>query len=380
MTRAARSITIGFDHRSYAVDRNVVAPVPQVRFRRARRLPLDRMVPRLPAWVEFTYVPLAVGKVDLVHTWNRISIGHRPWGVSFESVLPRYFLPENHVLVRRGMRALASSRCRFIVAISHWAYRLFLRQCRQYEVDLREKLQVVYPHQPPVTRAKTFEPPGEDEAIRLMFVGSQFFRKGGSAIIEAMARVGDELNVRCTIVGRLERGEIGARDLTDAEFLSLERRLHENDRIRWHPYVEGERLQEMVLNSHVGMLPTFNDTFGYGVIEFMAAGVPVAASGISALPEILDGSVGWLWEVPTAPDGYWEGWNLSDQRKRRDCYLDTHARLVDCVVSVLREIRANPAMLAERSSRATARVEELFDPSRRGQQMREIYDRALDGF
>ena len=38
--------------------------------------------------------------------------------------------------------------------------------------------------------------------------------------------------------------------------------------------------------SHIGLLPTYNDSYGYSVIEFFSYGCPVITTNILALPEI----------------------------------------------------------------------------------------------
>ena len=59
----------------------------------------------------------------------------------------------------------------------------------------------------------------------------------------------------------------------------------------------------MMVKSHIGLLPTFADSYGYSVLEFQAAGCPVITTNVRALPEINDNLKGWLIEVPKNASG-----------------------------------------------------------------------------
>lgn len=51
-------------------------------------------------------------------------------------------------------------------------------------------------------------------------------------------------------------------------------------------------------NSHVGLLQTWSDTYGYSVLEFQACACSVITTDLRALPEINNNEVGWLIELP----------------------------------------------------------------------------------
>ncbi|MFW2788163.1 glycosyltransferase, partial [Acinetobacter baumannii] len=48
---------------------------------------------------------------------------------------------------------------------------------------------------------------------------------------------------------------------------------------------------------HIGLLPTWADTFGYSVLEFQACGCPVISTDVRALSEINNNDIGWLINV-----------------------------------------------------------------------------------
>lgn len=59
----------------------------------------------------------------------------------------------------------------------------------------------------------------------------------------------------------------------------------------------------LLQKSHVGLLPSWSDTYGYSVLEMQAAGVPVITTNIRALPEINSEEVGWMINLPLSNTG-----------------------------------------------------------------------------
>ncbi len=53
-------------------------------------------------------------------------------------------------------------------------------------------------------------------------------------------------------------------------------------------YVEDQMLAELYKNASLFVFPSLNEGFGFPPLEAMQYGVPVAASGVSSLPEVLD--------------------------------------------------------------------------------------------
>ncbi|WP_241627814.1 glycosyltransferase, partial [Rosenbergiella epipactidis] len=50
--------------------------------------------------------------------------------------------------------------------------------------------------------------------------------------------------------------------------------------------------------SHIGLLPTWADTYGYSLLEFMAAGCPVISTNVRALTEINSSDRGYIINLP----------------------------------------------------------------------------------
>ena len=118
-------------------------------------------------------------------------------------------------------------------------------------------------------------PAAREKAI--LFVGRSFVPKGGPALVQAFRRVRlTHPDARLWIVS-----ETAPPDLPDgAEHLGL---------------VGPDRLAALYARASVFALPTLREAFGLAFVEAMAFGLPVVASRIEAIPEIVsDGETGVL--------------------------------------------------------------------------------------
>jgi glycosyltransferase involved in cell wall biosynthesis len=372
-------ITVGFDQRNYGAARNCYAPMPEVNHKRSLRLPLEHVFGQKD-WSTGIFLAPSTGRVDLLHTWNRVAFTAAGlWGVSFESVLPR-MAPGR--VAQWCLRRLENSRCRFIIGISDYAVQTLLGTLSETTASvLTPKLHRLYPPQ----EVHTSEPVRLDanEALHLGFVGGDFFLKGGLAALDAIDRFGESMNARATIIGRIEEADWGSMFVPPHELEVTRRRLRDNPRVEWIPTATRDEVDRMMSRCHVGLLPTVSDTFGYSSLEFMSHGVPVICSNVKALPEIVDGAVGWPAELELTDRGWWVGepdWG-SDANRRLDARYRQFDTAMDALSShigqVLEDVRADPSIIEVKSNRALGRVDERFSPPARAQHLLRIYRHAL---
>src|SRR6266853_119349 len=119
---------------------------------------------------------------DLIHSYNAVPILTRcPFILTFEDYAPR--MPEDRpipwieqYLVRRLLRP----QCLAILAMSEYAVRQLKYQHRErHALDrLLAKCEVLYPSVRPIRSA----PKSAGSELTLLFVGSDFYRKGGQAL------------------------------------------------------------------------------------------------------------------------------------------------------------------------------------------------------
>ncbi|MDI9617669.1 glycosyltransferase family 4 protein [Methanothermobacter sp.] len=113
------------------------------------------------------------------------------------------------------------------------------------------------------------------DTIDILFVGSLSKHKGPDILIKSFKKVdGDNLRLHIVGSGPME-GEL--------------RKLAEDDnRIKFHGFLRGEELQSLYRMANVSVLPSiWYEAFGMVIIESFTNSVPVVASNIGGIPEII---------------------------------------------------------------------------------------------
>jgi glycosyltransferase involved in cell wall biosynthesis len=120
----------------------------------------------------------------------------------------------------------------------------------------------------------------------LLFVGRLRIRKGVEVLLEAMALLAKQPEARLLIAGD---GEHRA---------ALERRTAElglGARVRFAGRVSAAEVRALLARAAALVVPSTYEGMPLVVLEAMAAAVPVVASRVSGIPEVvLDGETGWL--------------------------------------------------------------------------------------
>jgi glycosyltransferase involved in cell wall biosynthesis len=122
--------------------------------------------------------------------------------------------------------------------------------------------------------------PGQLPAVRqkaILFVGRSFVPKGGPELVEAFRRV--------------------RREHPDARLWIVSDRAPESlpDGAEYHGALGADELAALYARASVYALPTLREAFGISFLEAMSFGLPVVASHIEAIPEIVsDGETGLL--------------------------------------------------------------------------------------
>jgi glycosyltransferase involved in cell wall biosynthesis len=162
-----------------------------------------------------------------------------------------------------------------VVAWSHWVRRSLVS-----DYGVRPDRIVVQPPGVPLERFPV-PPRRTPDRVRLLFVGGDFARKGGPALLRAF----EDLPAPC------ELDVVTSVDLPGSERVRVHRGLTPD-----HP-----ELLRLYAEADVFVLPTRADTWGHAVVEAMASGLPVVTTAVGALPEMVTDGVEGL--VVDADDG-----------------------------------------------------------------------------
>ena len=374
----SRTLVVGYESRNYGGERNSYAPLPDVRHVKLRRAPFELVPGPGHFGVDRIFLPLGRNpEVDLVHLWNRVSLGRTPWGVSFEDTLP-WLNPQLHAKVLPfHRRRLLGQRCRFLVGMSDFAVKHFRSTLSDREwAVVEERVHQIYPHLPTTARGHPYRPPAASEPLSAIFVGVDFFRKGGESALRAVERAGDELDLRLTVISEVGGNDYSGTPPADVDVEAIRRRLADHPRITWHRRLPHNQVLEEVESHHIGLLPTYSDTFGYAVAEYMSLGVPSIVSDVQALPEFTGPDTGWQIDLPKDELGIWLG-RLPGTESRRRYYLEATEHVASRIVELLMNVRERPECLRSLSASSEQRFRTQFDPQKRADAMRAVYQQAM---
>jgi glycosyltransferase involved in cell wall biosynthesis len=123
----------------------------------------------------------------------------------------------------------------------------------------------------------------------VLFLGAFSKRKGIYDLVEAMA---DVVRTRPDVVFELG----GDQDVDEVERLVEQRDLSEN--VRMLGWVRGGEKLATFARAHVYVLPSYHEGLPIGVLEAMAAGLPVVTTPVGGLPEIVKDRVNGLLVAP----------------------------------------------------------------------------------
>jgi glycosyltransferase involved in cell wall biosynthesis len=144
--------------------------------------------------------------------------------------------------------------------------------CADYHVDPRRV--AVVPPGVDLGRWRPSETTNR-ERVEILFVGGEFGRKGGDLLVEVVQELPDWVHL--TVVTNS--------DVKSSKQVTVIRDLLPND----------DRLIQLFRDADLFVLPTIAETFGIAAVEASAAGLPVIASDIGGLSDIvIDGRTGIL--------------------------------------------------------------------------------------
>ncbi len=195
----------------------------------------------------------------------------------------------------------------------------------------------------PVSSADDANAFSGDASPRLLFVGDVIERKGIGELIAAMKIILDSKpSARLTICGA-GRIDFYRRVCSD---------LHISEAVSFTGFVSGEAKRSAFSAASLFVLPSWVEGMPMVVIEAMAAGLPVVASAVGGIPEIIEeGTNGFL--VPP--------------------------RNVAALAERILRIAADPALGKSMSAENIRKVREVFDISVIAGKVCEIYEKVLQG-
>ncbi|HBR2028446.1 glycosyltransferase [Klebsiella quasipneumoniae] len=249
--------------------------------------------------------------VDAYAVFNDVVVTKKKWITIFETMVPRYQSIINfHRTKNEDYEEIVKSK-----AINEAIYRLAHDNClsinalSENALSIQAKLLDTYPELKPriMRKIRVTKPPQAvrdfcadinnkdfNNSLNLVFIGRDFYRKGGGELIVAINELLDEgffttVDINLTIVGDINRRDnycIGQFNDRAAFFNHVDRIISKRNNITVYKKLDNTLVMKKLSDSHIGFLPTWADTYGYSVLEMQSEGIPVITSNVRALSEI----------------------------------------------------------------------------------------------
>jgi glycosyltransferase involved in cell wall biosynthesis len=310
---------------------------------------------------------------DLIEATLSPVITRLPWIGSFDcfqgamafSVLG---VPIPKLLRRKYLeRLFLEDQCKKIVFWSQAAYQTMLDYGGMRHPEVLTKSCVVYPaiRQP----EKRIRDSSRSE-FNLLFSGD-FFRKGGANVVDAFERASERYpDLRLRICSDPDKDFITSETSLRETYLT---KIRTNARITLGRIPRSQLVQEVLPETDLYLLPTYNEAFGFAILEAMAFGVPVITTNHFAIPEIIrDRESGLMIDIERfQTQKMFRGYRVDRLPRVFHDYVSTE--LLDRLLFMIE----SPGERERLARNGIEVVRERFSFETRNRQMRKIYQDAL---
>lgn len=407
-----KNLRIGITSKNYSHKRFILNTIPSATYKDIRflnkyfwlnihlwifkyYLGFTRMTPDelyIKLFLKFKPIFPNIIKCDILHFYNVINYSSKiPFVVIVETCLPYNHLLDNFIECENPdyknikkdkytigvLEALSKDNCRGLLAMSECAKNIQLEMLKafpEYADKIKKKL--IYLHPPQKLLINSIEDKeltySEEEILRFIFVGNDFFRKGGNEILNVLKEFKEsgkhkfELILITNINHKENFSHFSQSYVENAlKFIS------ENAGwIKYEKNLPNEDVLQLIKKSHVALLPTWMDTFGYSVLECQAGGCPVITTDIRALTEINNEELGWIINFPKN--------NLKHpiSPKKEDFNL-FRKEVEDALRTILFDIFDNRESVKEKGIACLRSIALNHNPMKYSERLKEIYSGKL---
>lgn len=379
----AKNIIVGVKARTYPEERNFSGlAVPGFQFKKVADLY------KYPAYAYFKlkkkphprwlniFNDFGSGNYQILHFFNAVNAGRKPWISTFEYYMPR---GAQKVGVNKSEKKyidyvlgrISDDSCRQIIALSQFAYDAQVKYLQDYGSfieTVQGKMRVMHPSQKIIVENISEKPNNKD--LSFVLIGADFFRKGGLEVLNVFDKLLSAKNkVKLTIVSKMQFGDYAStsteKDLEQA--LSI---IDQHEQIVHHRFLENEKVLELFKAADIALLPSYEETYGYTVLEAQAAGCPVITTNGTAFPEINNEKLGWLIDVDLDNDLRSVPRSADAKQKFKD---DVQSQLFN----IISEIIANPEIVKVKGKAAIEKIKTENCPIKAASNLAEIYKASL---
>lgn len=128
----------------------------------------------------------------------------------------------------------------------------------------------------------------------ILYVGGNMQRKGVPDLIRATSIIRNSIpKIRVVIVGK---------DPIVPKLIVLSKKLGVEENIEFMGYMSHDKLVSLYSQADLFVMPSLIEAFGVSILEAMAAGVPVIATNVGGIPEIIQNGVNGITIPPRNPN------------------------------------------------------------------------------
>lgn len=255
----------------------------------------------------YQYNPFIKKEIDVIHIFNGICQNKRVnWVSTFEAQCPVY-LNYSDILYRNiiinAVEKIKMNNCKAILFMSEWSKNKTLLYWNKLipDIDYRKCINKMLILPPPqevlINKDEIIDKFNDIDNMEFVFVGNDFWRKGGMELLHILNKYATDYNFKLTIISNLSYTKYYTLSTHKDEREVVEKYINDRNWIDLKSELKNEEVLKILKKSHIGFLPTYADTYGFSVLEMQAAGCPVVTTDVSALKEINNNDVGWIMET-----------------------------------------------------------------------------------
>ena len=234
----------------------------------------------------------------------------------------------------------------------------------QIDADIRAKCEVVSP----CISLPELAPKKAKDDIIILFVGD-FFRKGGANVVDAFEQLQTKYqHIKLQIIGNTQL------DTHNQQlYATYQKKIANNPNIVHTKVTRAELFKDIYPKADIFVSPTYQETFGFAILEAMAFGLPVLSTAHFAIPEIIeDGKSGVL--IETQQFDFirrFKGYHVEKIPS------DFHQYMNEQIYSKLEQLIVDETLRKSLSEQARLRCQDKFSTRIRANKMKVIYDDIL---
>ena len=228
-----------------------------------------------------------------------------------------------------------------------------------------DKVEVVYPCMRKVDSSLIRY---NDRNINFMFSGD-FFLKGGANVVDAFERLQEKYNNISLQICSLPDLRIKNEKLKN-EYLE---RIKKNEQIKFGFVNRKEMLDTILPDTDVFVSPTYQETFGFAILEASAYGIPVISTNYFAIPEIIQHEEsGYLIDTD-----HFKFISKGSVCVLNDIPKDFHAYMSDQVYKYMEILAKDPVKRKKMGQKGLNVATTKFSFEQRNCKMKKIYEEGL---